>query len=92
MVSRGKVCYFLTLQQEKTFQLFLAHLHLTETAHEASLQLTDTKTRQNYKLTLTKESKVPSSMSLAAFLSPRANESIAPSNIKEYLIVDDLQE
>ena len=32
--------------------------------------------------TLTKESKVPSSMSLAAFLSPRANESIAPKTEK----------
>jgi len=43
------------------------------------------------KLTLTKESKVPSSMSLAAFLSPRANESMAPKSTKELVIAGDLE-
>ena len=48
-------------------------------------------TTKNFKLTLTKDSKVPSSMSLAALLSPRANESIAPKSTKERVIVGDLE-
>ena len=58
-------------------------------------EITCYKTRQNddnsFKLTLTKASKVPSSMSLAAFLRPRENESIAPKNTKNEVIVDDLE-
>ena len=49
------------------------------------------KIKTDFKLTLTKESKVPSSMSLAAFLSPRAKESIAPENTKKYVTVSDLE-